>query len=117
MQTFLAILFRCILALGLGFTPVANALDMATMATPKPASQQQAQQEDVPPCHAHSHDQQKPNGKCCGGTGHCHCAMAYALPVELPLVAHPIMPSDHPQTVRLLTLEQSVIPDTPPPRI
>ncbi|MCP5279074.1 MAG: hypothetical protein H6935_12035 [Thiobacillus sp.] len=106
MQTFLAILFRCVLAFGLGFTPVANALDMAAMSAP---------QEDVPPCHAPSQDSQQSADKCCGAA-HCHCAMATALPAELPVVAHPIMPSDHPQTVRQLTLQQSVVPDTPPPR-
>lgn len=107
MRVFLAILFRCVLALGLGFVPVANALDMATMT---------ASQDDVPPCHAPSQDQQKSDGNCCGGAGHCHCAMATALPVELPIIAHPIMPSDHPQTVRPLTLQHPVVPDTPPPR-
>lgn len=107
MRVFLAILFRCVLALGLGFIPVANAFDMAAMA---------ATEEDAPPCHAHDQDQQKHDGKCCGSTGHCHCAMANALPAGMPVIAHPIMPSDHPQTVRQLTLEQSVSPDTPPPR-
>lgn len=107
MHTFLAILFRCVLALSLGFIPVANALDMAAMSAP---------QEDVPPCHAPNPDQQKTDGKCCGSAGHCHCAMSTALPAELPVVAHPIMPSDHPQTVRQLTLQQPVVPDVPPPR-
>ena len=110
MRVFLAILFRCVLALGLGFVPVANALDMVAMTQTTPA------QDDVPPCHAPSQDSQKPDGKCCGAAGHCHCAMATALPVELPTIAHPIMPSDHPQTVWPLTLQQPVVPDTPPPR-
>lgn len=109
MHTFLAILFRCVLALGLGFVPVANAFDMLAM------TQTTHPQEDVPPCHTPSQDQQKSDGKCCG-IGHCHCAMATALPVTLPAIAHPIMPSDHPQTVRQLALQQSVVPDTPPPR-
>lgn len=107
MQTFLAILFHCALALGLGLVPVANAFDMAAMAAP---------QEDVPPCHAPSQDHQKPDGNCCGGIAHCHCAMATALPVARSIIAHPFMPSDHPQTVRPLTLQRPVVPDTPPPR-
>lgn len=107
MGTFLAVIFRCVLALGLGIIPVANAFDMVAMTE---------SQEDVPPCHAHSPEQQKFDGKCCGGMGHCHCAMANVLPTAMPVVAHPIMPSDHPQTVRPLTLEQPVVPDTPPPR-
>lgn len=107
MRILLAILFRCVLALGLGFIPVANALDMAAMT---------ATQEDAPPCHGSSQDQHQPDGKCCGGAGHCHCAMATALPAKLPVVAHPEMPTDHPQTARRLTLQQPVIPDTPPPR-
>ncbi len=112
MRVFLAIMFRCVLALGLGFVPVANAFDMLAMTQTSPS------QEDAPPCHMPCHDQQNGNDKCHGGSGqgHCHCAMATALPVALPGMAHPIMPSDHPQTVRHLTLQQSVIPDTPPPR-
>ena len=106
MRAFLAILLRCVLALGLGFIPVANALDMAAMSAP---------QEDVPPCHAPSQDSQHSTDKCCG-SAHCHCAMASALPVEPAVRAQPIMPSDHPLTVRPLTLEQSTSPDTPPPR-
>lgn len=110
MRTFLAILFRCVLALGMGFIPVANALDMAAMTQGTPS------QENVPPCHAPSQDQHKLDGKCCGSVGHCHCAMATALPSALPVIAHPIMSSDHPQTARQLTLEQPAVPDTPPPR-
>lgn len=107
MQTFLAILFRCVLALSLGFIPVANAFDMADMTT---------SQDDAPPCHAPDTDQHKPDGKCCGGVNHCHCAMANVLPTAMPVVAYPVMPSDHPQTARQLALQQPVIPDTPPPR-
>lgn len=107
MQTFLAILFRCVLALGLGFVPVANAFDMAAMPAP---------QEDLPPCHTPSQDQPDPDSKCCGDGGQCHCAMSTALPADLAVVAHPVMPSDHPQTVRHLALQHPVIPDTPPPR-
>lgn len=110
MRTYLAILFRCVLALGMGFVPVANAFDMVTLTQTTPS------QEDAPPCHAPKPDQQKTDGKCCGSIGHCHCAMATALPADLPVVAHPIMSSDHPLTVRQLTLEQPVVPDTPPPR-
>lgn len=108
MRTFLTILFRCFLALGLGFVPVANALNMAEMAIP---------QEKAPPCHTPSPEQDNPAGKCCGTASHCHCAMATTLPAGLPLITPPTLLSDHPQTVRLLVLEQSVIPDTPPPRI
>ena len=107
MRLFLTMVFRCVLALGLGFTPVANALSMATMAVP---------QEEAPPCHNPNHEQQKPTGKCCGTTSQCHCAMATALPAALSLIAPPTLLSDHPQTVRLLALEHPVIPDTPPPR-
>lgn len=108
MRLILAILFRCILALGLGFTPVANALSMAAPA---------AHAKDAPPCHAPCHDEQKPAGKCCGSANPCHCAMATALPATLPSFASPAGLADHPQTVRRFALEQSTIPDTPPPRL
>lgn len=107
MRVFLALLFRCVLALGMGFVPVANALDMAAMVAP---------QEDLPPCHTPSQDQPDPDGKCCGDVGHCHCAMSTALPAAMAVAAHPGTPSDHPQTARHLALQQPVIPDTPPPR-
>jgi hypothetical protein len=108
MRIVLTILFRCVLALGLGFTPVANALSMATMAVP---------QQEAPPCHTPSPEQQSPAGKCCGTASHCHCAMATALPAQLPASSLPNMPSDHPQTVQGVALEQPHIPDTPPPRL
>ena len=108
MRVFLAILLRCVLALGLGFAPVANAFDMAAM---------MIDQEDAPPCHTPCPDQQNPAGECCGGGGHCHCVMATALPVDQAVNASPCMPSDHPQTIRQLTLHQSIVPDTPPPRV
>jgi hypothetical protein len=112
MRNFLAFMFRCLLALSLVCLPVANAFAMGAMT----ASQGNAQaREDVPPCHTSGQDPREADGKCCG-VGHCHCAMANALPVDLPVVAARIMPSDHPQTVRPLTLQQSVVPDTPPPR-
>lgn len=107
MKTFLAILFRCVLALGLGFTPVANAFYMAAMAAP---------QEAVPPCHAPAQEAQKPDGKCCGSMSQCHCAMATALPASVAVVAHVLTPADHPQTVLRLPLEQPLTPETPPPR-
>jgi hypothetical protein len=107
MQTFLAILFRGALAFSLAFVPVANALDMAAM-TASPA--------DAPPCHAPVQSHQDADGTCCGGGGHCHCAMTTALPARLSVIAHPARLSDHPQTARQLTLEQAVLPDTPPPR-
>lgn len=107
MRVFLAVLLRCVLALGLGFTPVANAFAMAAMT---------ATQEDVPPCHSPCQGHQKTDGDAGSGGGHCHCAMATALPTAEPELAHPVMPSDHPQTVRQLALKQPVIPDTPPPR-
>lgn len=107
MRIFLTILFRCFLVLGLGLTPVANAMSMATMAVPR---------EKAPPCHTPSPGQESPAGKCCGTASQCHCAMATALPAGLPPITPPTLLSDHPQTVRLLVLEQAVIPDTPPPR-
>lgn len=110
MRAVMAILFRCVLALGLGFTPVANAFDMATL-TAAPHSR-----EDAPPCHAHSQTQDVPDSKCHGGAGHCHCSIATALPAESPVITHTLMPPDHPQTARRLTLEHPLSPDTPPPR-
>jgi len=106
MRVFLAIVFRCVLALGLGFTPVANALEMAAMLAP---------QEDIPPCHAPSQDQHHADSKCCG-TAHCHCAMANALPMATVPAVRPVMASDHPLTVHQLALDNTLPPDTPPPR-
>ena len=107
MRRFLALLLRCVLVLGLGFTPVANALNMAAL------DSTQAPESD---CHAPCHKQHHPGHKCCTSTAHCHCATANALPVALPIPATPRPLSDHPQTVHLLTLQQTVTPDTPPPR-
>ncbi|MEW5771360.1 MAG: hypothetical protein AB1831_13475 [Pseudomonadota bacterium] len=101
MRTFLAILLHCFLALGVGFVPVANAMNMAAMAN---------QQQDLPPCHQHAKD------KGTVAAGHCHCAMTVALPAGLPPLQHPATPSDHPQTVRQLPLALAASPDTPPPR-
>ncbi len=107
MRVFLIILLRCVLALGLGFTPVANALSMATMA---------ASQEDHPPCHAPV--QQHPDGKCCHAAGHqCHCAMSICLPADVAAVTPGTPPSDHPQTAHRLVLGQTSLPETPPPRL
>lgn len=107
MRIFLAIAFRCVLVLGLGFTPIANALDMAAMSAP---------QKDVPPCHAPSHDSQKSDDTRCGGSGHCHCAMANALPSTTVSATKPALASDHPLTVPRLALGNTLSPDTPPPR-
>jgi hypothetical protein len=112
MRFFLAILFRCVLALGLGFTPVANALSMAAMATPQPAPQ-----EDNPPCHAPSEDHKTSQDKCCGNVAQCHCAMATALPTCCATLPVPTVLSEHPQTARPFPHDHSIIPDTPPPRL
>jgi hypothetical protein len=108
MRLFLTVLLRCVLVLGLGFTPVANAVSMAALDS-HPA--------DAPPCHMPSHAQQKPDGKCCVASTQCHCAMAIVLPTVPATIATPRQQADHPQTVRLLALAQAVIPDTPPPRL
>lgn len=105
MRDFLTILLRCVLALGLAFVPVANALNMATIA---------ASQEEHPPCHAPV--QQQPDGKCCHAAGQCHCAMSTCLPAAVAAVTPASTPSDHPQTARLLALGPSSVPETPPPR-
>lgn len=114
MCNFLALVFRCLLALCLGCLPVANAFAMGAN-TAVQENAREAAQEDAPPCHTHSQERQDADGKCCS-VEHCHCAMANALPAQLSVVVARIMPSDHPQTVRPLTLQQSVVPDTPPPR-
>lgn len=106
MRAILAIAFRCVLALGLGFIPVANALDMASMMSSRG---------DIPPCHAPSQGQYPVDGKCCG-TAHCHCAMANVLPAVTVHVALPAVATPHPLTVHPLALEDTLPPDTPPPR-
>ena len=106
MNQFLALLLRCVLVLGLGFTPVANALSMAAL---------DSHRQGTPPCHVSSHHQ--PDGKCGGATLHCHCAVANALPSAPAVIVAPLQRSNHPQTVHPLFLEQVVDPETPPPRI
>ncbi len=107
MRAFLALCLRCVLVLGLGFTPVANALNMATMA---------ASQEETPPCHAPIHQPHHADGKGCNTAGQCHCAMAICLPAAVATGTHAAPPSDHPQTAHRLVLGQTFIPETPPPR-
>ncbi|HNQ05029.1 MAG TPA: hypothetical protein PKH69_10495 [Thiobacillaceae bacterium] len=106
MRPFLVIFLRCILGLGLGFTPVANALEMASMATPR---------QGPPSCHAAEADQHRTDGKA-QGKAHCHCAMSIALPVTTGPDGKTVVASDHPLTEPRLLLGGAFLPDTPPPR-
>jgi hypothetical protein len=107
-RCFLLLLLRSILALGLAFTPVANALNMSRMAT---------SQEERLPCHEAAPQQsESADASCCDSGGHCHCAMATCLPAEVSVVPPAFVFPDHPQTVHRLTLGLPPLPDKPPPR-
>lgn len=107
MRVFLDLLLRCVLAFGLVFVPVSNAMSMAAMA---------ASHEDPPSCHASVQAQQNTDDKNAPAASQCHCAMAICLPTDAAAVTHPGPPSDHPQTVRRLDLGQVSIPEIPPPQ-
>ncbi len=106
MPGFLAMLLRCALVLALGFTPVANALEMAAMSPAR---------ETPPPCHAPATDQPSQDGKI-QTAAHCHCAMSIALPTAGMPTQRPDPVADHPLTVHHLILGGIFLPDTPPPR-
>lgn len=104
----LTLLLRCALALGLAFTPVANALNMSRIAN---------HQEHRLPCHEVEQQQTgATDASCCAPVGQCHCAMATCLPTEVAIVPVPSAIADHPQTVRRLVLGLNALPETPPPR-
>jgi hypothetical protein len=107
-RCFLLLLLRSILALGLAFTPVANAVNMSKMT---------ASQEDRFPCHEPSQQQaDAADASCCDPAGQCHCAMATCLPAEVAVVPPAFVLPDHPQTVHRLVLGLPPLPDKPPPR-
>lgn len=107
-RSFLILALRCVLALGLAFTPVANALNMSRMAT---------NQEDRLPCHEPAEQQaDAADSSCCNSASQCHCAMATCLPADVAIVPPAFLLPEHPQTVRHLTLGLSSLPETPPPR-
>jgi hypothetical protein len=107
-RSFLILVLRCVLAFGLAFTPVANALNMSRMAI---------SQEDRLPCHEPAQQQaEAADASCCPSPSQCHCAMATCLPADVANVSSPSPLPDHPQTVRRLTLGLSSLPETPPPR-
>lgn len=111
----LDLLLRLTLALGLVFSPLAQPLAMASLATPQPASAggcphhaKSAQMQAAP-------EQPKP-GECCFKKGSaCHCAMAVALPTTtraLPVASG----SDHPDSAPRLACSLLPTPEPPPPR-
>ncbi len=100
------LILYCVLALGLAFVPVANALNMATMAPP---------QESTPPCHAPAKPLQQSDGKGCHAASQCHCALSVCLPAAVSVVGRTPNPSAHPQTARCFALGQTGVPETPPP--
>lgn len=107
-RSFLILLLRCVLAFGLAFTPVANALNMSRMAV---------SQEARLPCHEPAQQQSEPaDASCCASASQCHCAMATCLPADVAIVPLAFLLPDHPQTVRRLNLGLSSLPETPPPR-
>lgn len=106
MRGFRALILYCVLALGLAFVPVANALNMAAMAVP---------QEPLPPCHAPAKPLPQPDGKCCQTASQCHCAVAVCLPTDAAAHGRAPNPSAHPQTARRFVLGQTGAPETPPP--
>jgi len=110
----LAILLRLILALGLAFSPLAQPLALAALATPQPA-----QVEGGCPHHAQAAnaDSSQPRpGECCYKKGAaCHCAMAAALPAATLPAPTPSL-SDHPVSVPRLSASVLPAPEPPPPR-
>ena len=107
-RCFLLFLLRSVLALGLLFTPVANAFNMSGMAT---------SQDDRLPCHESAQQQtDADDASCCDTPSTCHCAMATCLPATLSVLPSAFVLPDHPQTVRRLVLGLASLPDKPPPR-
>ena len=113
-RSFLALLLRLILALGLAFSPLAQPMAMAALADAQPA-----QGSSGCPHHAQaaSADAGQPRpGECCYKKGSaCHCAMAVALPAATLPAATPSL-SDHPVSVPRLSASVLPAPEPPPPR-
>lgn len=102
---FRTLILYCVVALGLAFVPVANALNMAAIAAPQ----------QPPSCHAPAKPLQHPDGKCCQTAGQCHCAMAVCLPTDFAAPGRTPNPSAHPQTACRFAVGQTAVPETPPP--
>lgn len=108
-------LVRLMLVLGLAFSPLAQPMALAALAT--------VPQESMAGCphHAksaqlHASPEQPRPGDCCYKKGSpCHCAMTVALPATITLTIEAAA-SEHPVSAPRLAASLLPTPEPPPPR-